>query len=112
MKTFLQNEMVKRGRFFNLEMVSRTKSKLGVFKAFQPIVELGRFWIPEDIVQDFVEELNHEMELITNDSILCKHDDLLDSIAQLTLIDLISVEPIDIDNDFDYDIQNSNPYIF
>jgi len=112
MKTFIQNEMVKRGRFFNLEMVSRTKSKLSILKAFQPIVELGRFWIPEDTIKDFTEELVHEMELITNDSILCKHDDLIDSISQLTLVDLISVEPIDLDNEIDYDNQTNNPYIF
>jgi len=106
------SEMVKRGRFFNLEMVSRTKSKLSVLKAFQPIVELGRFWIPEDTIKDFTEELVHEMELITNDSILCKHDDLIDSISQLTLIELISIEPIDFGNEIEYDKQDNNPYIF
>ena len=108
MKTFIQNEMVKRGKFFNLEMVARTKSKLGVFKAFQPIVELGRFWVPEDTIEDYVEELIHEMEGITNDAILCKHDDLLDSVAQLTLIDTISVTPIRTGEEESF---NSNEYV-
>ena len=111
MKTFIQNEMLKRNIFFNLRMVSRTKSKLGVFKAFQPIVELGRFHIPEDTIQDFVEELLHEMSLITNDSILAKHDDLLDSIAQLTLIDIQYLESLDYLDDNSY-YNYENPYIF
>jgi len=112
MKTFIQNEMIKRGRFFNLKMISRTKGKLSVLKGFQPIVELGRFWIPEDVIIDFTEELLHEMELITNDSILSKHDDLIDSISQLTLIDTISIEPLDYDNENSYDVQYENPYVF
>jgi len=94
MKTFIQNEMIKRGKFFNLEMVSRNKSKLSVIKAFQPLVELNRFWIPKDYIQDFVKELKHEMSLITNDEIKAKHDDLIDAISQLTLIDLIYVNPV------------------
>ena len=112
MKTFIQNEMIKRGKFFNLKMVSRTKNKLAVFKSFQPIVELGRFWIPEDVIKRFTEELLHEMSLITNDSILAKHDDLIDAISQLTLIDMISIEPIDNNSFLDYDTQKVNPYVF
>lgn len=113
MKTFLQNEMVKRGRFFSIDMVSRTKSKLAVLKGLQPIVELGRFWLPKDRMKGFVEELTHEMESITNDSILCKHDDLIDSIAQLTLIETISAH-----SNVDYGYEKEalepagNPYIF
>ena len=109
MKTFIQNEMVKRGIFFNLEMVSRNKSKLSVIKGFQPLVELGRFWIPKDYLEKFTAELKHEMSLITNDSILCKHDDLIDSIAQLTLIEVISTTTNQTNN-VEYTI--NNPYVF
>jgi phage terminase large subunit-like protein len=78
-------------------MVSRPthkNSKLTVLKSFQPIVELGRFWIPNDIMKNFTEELIDEMSMITNDKILAKHDDLIDCIAQLTLIDIISTTSI------------------
>jgi len=113
MKTFIQNEMVKRGRFFNLEMVSRTKAKLAVIKALQPIVELGRLWLPKEHLKPFVNELIHEMSLITNDSILAKHDDLVDSLAQLTLINVLSVTPIDYNNDFTGEPNEFiNPYTF
>jgi predicted phage terminase large subunit-like protein len=94
MKTFIQNEMMKRGIFFNLELVARTTQKLSVFKAFQPIVELGRFWVPENAIENFVGELLGEMSLVTNDAILSKHDDVLDAVAQLTLIEVISANPI------------------
>ena len=94
MKTFIHNEMVKRGIFFNLELVARTTQKLSVLKAFQPIVELGRFWVPENAIPNFTKELLSEMSLITNDAILCKHDDLIDSVSQLTLIEVIAATPI------------------
>jgi predicted phage terminase large subunit-like protein len=112
MKTFIENEMVKRGIFFNLEMVSRTTQKLSVLKSFQPIIELGRFWVPDDIMQNFVEELLGEMSMITNDKILARHDDLIDSIAQLTLINVIAAAPISYDTNFDTIEAEINPYIF
>jgi phage terminase large subunit-like protein len=112
MKTFIENEMVKRGIFFNLEMVSRTTQKLSVLKSFQPIIELGRFWVPDDIMQNFVEELLNEMSMITNDKILARHDDLIDSIAQLTLINVIAAAPISYDSNFDTIEAEINPYIF
>ena len=114
MKTFIQNEMVKRGKFFNLQMVSRTKAKLAVFKALQPIVEMGRLWLPKTHMKEFVDELKHEMSLVTNDSILAKHDDLLDSLTQLTLIDMIYAEPIsyEYDNSLVDNEQFVNPYLF
>ena len=107
MKTFIYNEMVNRGKFFNLKMIGKNKAKLAVIKAFQPVIELGRFWIPEDYMQSFVDELLHEMGLITNDKILAKHDDLIDSIAQLTLIDMISVHPVASGSELGY---NNNEY--
>ena len=112
MKTFIQNEMVKRGIFFSIEMVRRNTQKLSVLKAFQPIIELGRFWIPNDIMENFTEELLNEMRMITNDKILARHDDLIDSIAQLTLINVISAAPITSDSNLDIMEQENNPYIF
>jgi predicted phage terminase large subunit-like protein len=112
MKTFIQNEMVKRGIFFSIDMVSRTTQKLSVFKALQPIIELGRFWVPNDTMQDFVEELLNEMAMVTNDKILATHDDLLDSIAQLTLIEVIAATPISNGDSLDIMENEQNPYIF
>jgi predicted phage terminase large subunit-like protein len=112
MKTFIQNEMVKRGIFFSIEMVARNTQKLSVLKGFQPIVELGRFWLPDDIMHDFVEELLNEMRMITNDKVLARHDDLIDSIAQLTLINVIASTPLSSKSDLDIMESSTNPYIF
>jgi phage terminase large subunit-like protein len=112
MKTFIQNEMVKRGIFFSIDMVRRNTQKLSVLKAFQPIVELGRFWIPNDIMKNFTEELLSEMRMGTNDKILARHDDLIDSIAQLTLINIISAAPVISDSNLDIMEVETNPYIF
>jgi predicted phage terminase large subunit-like protein len=112
MKTFIQNEMVKRGIFFSIDMVRRNTQKLSVLKAFQPIVELGRFWIPNDIMKNFTEELLNEMRMVTNDKILARHDDLIDSIAQLTLINIISAAPVISDSNLDIMEVETNPYIF
>ncbi len=116
MKTFIYNEQVKRGLFFGIDMITRPNhknSKLTVLKSFQPIIELGRFWIPEDIMGDFTEELLLEMSMITNDKILAKHDDLIDAVAQLTLIDVISSTSINNHSELDIiDTELSNSYIF
>ena len=112
MKTFIQNEMVNRGIFFNLNMVARTTQKLSVLKSFQPVVELGRFWIPEDILKDFTSELLDEMAMITEDKILAVHDDLIDSIAQLTLIEMIAATPIEETRGLDIMEPEVNSYIF
>jgi predicted phage terminase large subunit-like protein len=111
MKTFIHNEMAKRGIFFSLTTVSRTTQKLSVLKGFQPVVELGRFWLPEDRMEKFTEELLNEMAMVTNDGIKARHDDLIDSISMLTLIEVISTTPITEDSYLD-DQEISNPYIF
>jgi hypothetical protein len=99
----IKNEMLKRNRFFNIEKVKRTNSKLSILKSFQPLVEMNKFWIPEDYMKDFVTELRAEMSMITNDSIKAKHDDLIDSIAQLTL-----AETIYVGSNFDVDVDDNN----
>lgn len=115
MKTFIYNEQVKRGLFFGIDMVTRPNhknSKLTVLKALQPIVEMGRFWIPDDIMHKFTEELISEMSMITVDKILAKHDDLIDCIAQLTLVDVIASEPIVAVSSLDGMSDDVNSYIF
>ncbi len=116
--TFLKKEMIKRGKFFNIEKVKRTNSKLAVLKGFQPIVEMGKFWLPEDYLKDFVDELKSEMSMITNEAIKAKHDDLIDSIAQLTLTDTVYVGSMFVDEEDDDEFsflkqrEYKNPYIF
>jgi predicted phage terminase large subunit-like protein len=111
MKTFVQNEMIARGIFFNLEMVARTTQKISVIKALQPIVELGKLWIPNDFIQSFVDELIHEMEMTTAEDVKAKHDDLLDSLAMLTLIPLIASPAIGEHVSYDEEAFTS-PYVF
>jgi len=97
MKTFIQKEMLRRNRYFSIDMVTRPNrkgSKLQIFKAFQPIVNMGKFWVPESYMASFVDELFSEMSLITNDKILSRYDDLIDAVAQLTLVNITSITPI------------------
>ena len=91
LKPIIEQEMFKRKMFFSIKMLqkNRNTSKLYVFKSFQPIVESIKFWIPEDYLKDFVNELIYEMSYITNKAIKSKHDDILDSIAQLVLAEPI-----------------------
>ena len=113
MKTFVQNEMIARGIFFNLEMVGRTTQKISVIKALQPIVEMGKFWVPKDYAKGFVDELLHEMEMTTLESVRAKHDDILDSVAMLTLVPIVNANPVG-NADFFEALEDSgpNPYVF
>ena len=87
-------------------------SKLSVMKALQPIVNMGKLWIPQDYLDNFVGELLTEMSLITNDKILAKHDDLIDAIAQLTLVNLLTQIPARQDDSQFFVTKKSNSYIF
>ena len=115
MKTFLQREMLLRNIYFSINMVSRPtnkNSKLSVLKGLQPIVELGKLYVPEDYMSSFVEDLKQEMSMITNDKILAKHDDLVDSIAQLTLVNVLVQTPIAGGNELISREPRKNSYLF
>jgi len=115
MKTFIENEMFKTGTFFNLEMIGRNNSKLSVFKAFQPIVDNGKLFLPTDMCIPLVNELRSEMEGVSLDKIFSRHDDVLDAVSQLTLIDIIAGTPIESGNvsSFSGGQQAAkNPYVF
>lgn len=112
MKTFVQQEMIKNNMFFNIEMVKRTQNKLAVIKALQPIVELGKLWLPEE-KSSLVMELEGEMSMITNDKIFAKHDDVVDALAQLTLVELISGStPVISELGTNYSSAFKSPYVF
>jgi len=122
LKVFLEDMMFKKNIFMNIKMLKKNSrtNKLFVFKSFQPIVESMKFWIPEDYMKDFTDELLHEMDFITNRAIKAKHDDLLDSIAQLTLAEPMFVgsnEFIQVEEDDEFSFMNQNqvsgnPYLF
>jgi hypothetical protein len=114
MKTFLEREMLMRNIYFSINMISRPthkNSKLSVLKGFQPIVNMGKFWVPEDYMSSFVNELKNEMSMITNDKILAAHDDLIDSISQLTLVNLLIQTPVATSNNTSI-TPVKNSYIF
>ena len=116
MKTFLEREMLLRNLYFSINMVNRPNkkgSKLTVLKGFQPIVNMGKFWIPEEYMSNFCAELIAEMDMITNEKILAKHDDLIDAIAQLTLVNILTFTPVGI-NEMDSRIARAtkNSYIW
>jgi phage terminase large subunit-like protein len=109
----LNKEMINRGIFLNINTFSRTVNKLSVFKQFSAIVNNGAFWIARkdnEIYNEFIDELlNEEMPFITREAILASRDDVLDSIAQLVLANVIlpSSEPIEDNGDID---DWNNPY--
>jgi len=119
LKPLIESQMFDRKVFFSIKMLNknRTTSKLYVFKSFQPIVESMKFWIPEDYLDSFTEELLYEMNFITNKAIKAKHDDLLDSIAQLVLAEpMYAGVSVEEDDEFlgvqlGYNTYE-NPYIF
>jgi hypothetical protein len=93
MKTLVEERMVKTNIYFNLNLIPRMTSKLSVFKGFSTVVNSGKFWIPNDHINEFVSELLNEMSFITEDAILAKKDDVLDSVASLTLT-TVGITPI------------------
>ena len=116
MKNLLETEMMRRNIFFSVNMISRPQnknSKLLVLKGLQPIVNMGKLWIPEDYMETFTAELKNEMNMITNEKILAKHDDLVDAIAQLTLIKVISAPAVQFNQENRVDLgSRKRSYLF
>jgi hypothetical protein len=117
-KYILEKEMVRRRVILNIETFHRSHtSKLSVFKQFAIIVNRSSFWISdsgsnEDDYLALTKELFEEMKLITNNGILASRDDVLDSIAQLTLIEIV-LPDINVDEHSEDDIiEWKNPYEF
>jgi hypothetical protein len=52
------------------------------------------------------------MSMVTQDSILARHDDLIDSVAQLTLIEVIAATPIQDSEPIPEDEHIIDSYIF
>lgn len=114
LKTFMEKEMLLRKIYFSVDLVSRPthkNSKLSVIKALQPIVSLGKFWIPDTYMKNFTDELILEMSMVTNEKILAKHDDLIDSIAQLTLISILTQVPVAKNSEINR-LDSKNSYLF
>lgn len=109
-KKNLQSEMLSRNTFFGIKEVTRGTSKLSVIKTLEPRMNLGKLWLPKNSYKKEVEELKYQMSMITNDSIKAKHDDLLDTLAQLGLVDLIGSDVISNDDSVDT-YKYVNPYI-
>ena len=63
-------------------------------------------------MESFVEELKLEMSMITNDKILAKHDDIVDSIAQLTLVNVLVQTPVAESNVSNVYKERKNSYLF
>ncbi len=91
-KKRLQSEMIVKNVFFGIIEVTRGTSKLSVIKTLEPRLNIGKFWLPKNSYKKQVEELKYQMSMVTNEKIRAKHDDVLDTIAQLGLVDLIGAD--------------------
>lgn len=89
LKTFFNRMMIESGRFFNVELIKRRKAKLSVFKAFSILVKSKKFYIPNRGAEEYISELFDEMNGVTQSKIYAKHDDALDAISMVALVELI-----------------------
>jgi predicted phage terminase large subunit-like protein len=114
MEQMLYREMQARGVLMSITMVPRksTDRKISVIKGLEPLVAMGKFWVPEDYATAFVEELLHEMSLTTDEKVRARHDDVLDSLATLTLVPMLPVQSIKQADIFEGLEDFINPYVF
>lgn len=109
-KKNLQHEMLAKNTFFQIKEVTRGKSKLSVIKTLEPRMNIGKLWLPKNAYKKQVEELKHQMSLVTHDGIKAKHDDLLDTLGQLGLVDLIGSDVMDPSENLK-ELEWVNPYV-
>jgi predicted phage terminase large subunit-like protein len=114
MEQLLYREMQARGMLFSLTMVPKRSdnTKISVIKGLQPIVEMGKMWMPTDYANSFIDELKHQMSMTTEEKVRAKHDDVLDSLATLTLVPMMNVQPIRESDIFENIDDYVSPYVF
>ena len=94
--SWIKNEMVQRNIFFTLasdkgsgeEGLRPTNSKLVRFNTVVPLFRMKKIWLPSNNKEDKeLQEIYEEITTVTTSGIKSKHDDCIDPISQLLLLD-------------------------
>jgi len=105
LEPLIERKMIETGVSFEILTVKRNtvlatgrsgkgNGKLNVFKMLVPRVMSGRLYLPSHKeAQDGVGELLRQMEGVTSSAILVNVDDVLDSLAQLELLEEATYQP-------------------
>jgi len=117
-ENLLYNYEIENNIYFNIYAIAKNNtSKLNVIKTLKPRAKLGKIYVVNsNTYQKGVDTLEYQLSKISNTSIMVKHDDLVDSLAQLSLIKDASIISSNIekkeqnDDDEQYDDYFVNPY--
>jgi len=85
--SWIQKEMLSKGIWFNLKEIRPTKNKMTRFMEVLPEFKKGAILFNDKVEKDFKRELYDELSGITAKKFTSKHDDVIDTITQLFLLD-------------------------
>jgi len=85
--SWIQKEMNNRGVWFNLKEIRPTKNKMTRFMEVLPEFKKGAILFNNGLEKDFKREVYDELSGITVKKFTSKHDDVIDVITQLFLLD-------------------------
>lgn len=106
--TWIQQEMIKKGIFFQIKEVRPMKDKFSRFYDALPMLKSGKVQFSTKLDKDFVLELEKEIEKVTIRGFRSEHDDVLDTISMLLNLEIVYPSIVKIqgnvtDDDFEYD---------
>jgi len=85
--SWIQKEMITRHTWFNLKEIRPTKNKMTRFMEVLPEFKKNSILFSKDLDKNFIQEIYEELSGITSKKFTSKHDDVIDTITQLFLLD-------------------------
>lgn len=88
MSHFITKEMQLRNVFFRITELKNTNRKIERIKGLEPIIKMGKMYLPIDKDLSDIEELKHQISMTTNEGVKAKHDDHLDCLSNMLQLGL------------------------
>ena len=86
---WINQEMMNRNVYFNLQSIRPTTGKLSRFNIVVPLFKAGKVFFPNDMLNNkALEEGLLELSLASNSGFKSKNDDFLDTISMLSLLNI------------------------
>ena len=83
MEAEIERRMLDYQQYFNINELSVAGSKISRIKALAPVIASNRLVVVDT---EDAEELVEQLELTTNEGVMAKHDDLVDSLCQMLMM--------------------------
>lgn len=94
---WIKQEQVRTNIFFNIKEIRPSKDKFSRFLEITPFFERGKIIFSKFISEEYKDELADELSKATRKGFKSKHDDILDTISQLSYMECFAPSEIEVE---------------